>query len=51
MSAEEVIDVLIEIAPNVGLARLVPAAVEVASVLGYDIDRALEEADDPHERP
>jgi alkylhydroperoxidase/carboxymuconolactone decarboxylase family protein YurZ len=51
MSAEEVIDVLIEIAPNVGLARLVPAAVEVASVLGYDIDRALEEADDPHDRP
>ena len=42
MSAEEVVDVLIEVAPTVGLARLVPAAVELAAALGYDIDRALE---------
>jgi alkylhydroperoxidase/carboxymuconolactone decarboxylase family protein YurZ len=47
MSTEEIVAVLIEVAPTVGLARLVPAAVELAWALGYDIDRALEEADDP----
>ena len=45
MSAEEIVDVLIEVAPTVGLARLVPAAVELARALGYDVDRALEYAD------
>ena len=47
VSKEEIVAVLIEVAPTVGLARLVPAAVELAWALGYDIDRALEEADDP----
>ena len=41
MSAEEVVDVLIGVAPTVGLARLVPAAVELAAALGYDIDPVL----------
>jgi hypothetical protein len=40
-------DLSIEMAA-VGLARLVPAAIELASALGYDIDRALEEAGDPN---
>jgi alkylhydroperoxidase/carboxymuconolactone decarboxylase family protein YurZ len=43
VSAEEIVDILIEIAPTLGLARLVPGAVELALALGYDIDRALEE--------
>ena len=42
MSAEEIVDILIEIAQTVGLARLVPAAIELALALGYDVDRALE---------
>jgi 4-carboxymuconolactone decarboxylase len=48
VSTEEIVAVLIEVAPTVGLARLVPAAIELASARGYDIDRALEEADDPN---
>lgn len=48
VSTDEIVAVLIEVAPTVGLARLVPAAVELASALGYDIDRALEEADHPN---
>ncbi len=47
VSKEQVVAVLIEVAPTVGLARLVTAAVELAWALGYDIDRALEEADAP----
>ena len=46
VSAEEIIDILIEVAPTIGLARLVPCSVELALALGYDIDRALEEHDD-----
>ena len=49
MSAEEIVDVLIEVAETVGLARLVPAAVELASALGYDVDRALEGTEDVHD--
>jgi len=46
MSVEEIVDVLIEVAPIVGLARLVPAAVELGRALGYDVERALEGLDD-----
>ena len=42
LTAEEIVDILIEVAPTIGLARLVPGAVELALALGYDIDRALE---------
>jgi alkylhydroperoxidase/carboxymuconolactone decarboxylase family protein YurZ len=49
VSEEEIVAVLIEIAPTVGLARLVPAAFELAWALGYDIDRALEGPDDDHD--
>ena len=45
LTAEEIVDILIEVAPTIGLARLVPGAVELALALGYDIDRALEGGD------
>ena len=47
-SAEQLVDVLFEIAQILGLVRLVPAAVELASALGYDIDQALEGPVDGH---
>jgi 4-carboxymuconolactone decarboxylase len=43
---DEIADVLLAIAPVVGLGRVVCAAPEVASALGYDIGAALEEPDD-----
>ena len=46
VSAEEIVAILIDVAPTLGLARLVPGAVELALALGYDIDRALEEPDE-----
>ena len=42
-SDDEIADVLLAIAPVVGLGRLVCAAPEVASALGYDIEAAMEE--------
>jgi len=42
---EEIAEVLVAIAPVTGLARLVAAAPEVATALGYDITAALEEPD------
>jgi hypothetical protein len=46
VTAAEIVEILIEVAPTIGLARLVPGAVELALALGYDIDRALEEPDE-----
>ena len=43
---EEIADVLVAIAPVAGLARVVAAAPEVATALGYDVAAALEELDD-----
>ena len=43
---DEIADVLLAIAPVVGLARVVCAAPDVAIALGYDIGAALEEPDD-----
>jgi|SRR5215467_3187429 len=40
---EEIADVLLAIAPVAGLGRVVSAAPEVATALGYDIEAALEE--------
>ena len=37
---EEIIDVLLAVAPVVGLARLTSAAPELALALGYDVDQA-----------
>ena len=45
-SEDEIADVLLAIAPVAGLGRIVAAAPEVATALGYDITAALEEPDD-----
>jgi len=42
---DEIADVLLAIAPVAGLGRVVAAAPEVATALGYDIQAALEESD------
>ena len=44
---DEIADLLLAIAPVTGLSRIVAAAPEVASALGYDIAAALEELDGP----
>jgi alkylhydroperoxidase/carboxymuconolactone decarboxylase family protein YurZ len=44
---DEIADVLLVIAPVTGLGRVVSAAGEVASALGYDIVAALEDPDGP----
>ena len=43
---DEIADVLLAIAPVAGLGRVVSAAHDVATALGYDIAAALEEPDD-----
>jgi alkylhydroperoxidase/carboxymuconolactone decarboxylase family protein YurZ len=43
-SPEEIVGVLIAVAPTVGLARVVSAAPELALAIGYDVDAALEAA-------
>ena len=42
-SEDEIADVLLAIAPVAGLSRVVSAAPDVATALGYDIAAALEE--------
>ena len=44
-SADEIAGVLLAIAPVAGLGRVVAAAPDVATALGYDIAAALEEPD------
>jgi 4-carboxymuconolactone decarboxylase len=44
-SEDEIADVLLAIAPIAGLGRVVAAAPDVATALGYDIEAALEEPD------
>jgi alkylhydroperoxidase/carboxymuconolactone decarboxylase family protein YurZ len=46
-SEEEIAEVLLAIAPVVGLGRIAAAAPDVATVLGYDITAVLEEPGDP----
>jgi 4-carboxymuconolactone decarboxylase len=48
---DEVVGTLLAVAPTVGLANLVSATVGVALGLGYDVDRALEDLDEPDRRP
>ena len=45
-SEDEIVGVLLAIAPVAGLGRVVCAAPDVATALGYDITAALEEPDD-----
>jgi alkylhydroperoxidase/carboxymuconolactone decarboxylase family protein YurZ len=44
-SEDEIADVLLAVAPVAGLGRVVAAAPDVATALGYDIAAALEEPD------
>lgn len=44
-TVDEIVGVLIAVAPTVGLARAVSAASELALAIGYDIDAALEAID------
>ena len=44
-SEDEIAEVLLAIAPVAGLGRVVAAAPDVATALGYDIAAALEEPD------
>jgi alkylhydroperoxidase/carboxymuconolactone decarboxylase family protein YurZ len=46
-SADEIADVLLAIAPVAGLGRVVAAAANLGTALGYDVEAALEEPDDP----
>jgi alkylhydroperoxidase/carboxymuconolactone decarboxylase family protein YurZ len=45
-SEDDIADVLLAIAPVAGLGRVVGAAPDVATALGYDVAAALEELDD-----
>lgn len=45
-TVEEIVGVLIAVAPTVGVARIVSAAPELALAVGYDIDSALERFDE-----
>ena len=42
---DEIVDLLVAIAPVTGLSRVAAAAPEVAIALGYDVEAALEEPD------
>ena len=44
---EEIADVLLVIAPVAGLGRVVSAASDVATALGYDVEAALDGPDRP----
>jgi len=44
---DEIIDVLLAIAPVIGLSRVVQAAPVVADALGYDVEAALDDPDGP----
>ncbi len=45
-SEDEIADVLLAIAPVAGLARVVAAAHDLGTALGYDVAAALEQLDD-----
>jgi alkylhydroperoxidase/carboxymuconolactone decarboxylase family protein YurZ len=46
-SKEEIADSLLVIAPVIGLSRVVSATPDLAAALGYDVDAALYDPDDP----
>ena len=43
---DEITDVLLAIAPAIGLGRVVGAVTDVAAALGYDVEAALVDPDD-----
>ena len=46
-TGEEIADALLVIAPVAGLGRVVTAAPDLATALGYDIDAARHDPDEP----
>jgi 4-carboxymuconolactone decarboxylase len=46
VTADEIVGCLIAVAPLVGVARVVAAAPEIATIIGYDINAALESVSD-----
>jgi hypothetical protein len=42
-TVDDIVGVLIAVAPTVGLARVVSAAPQLAAAIGYDVERAIEE--------
>jgi 4-carboxymuconolactone decarboxylase len=42
-TVDDIVGVLIAVAPTVGLARVVSAAPAIAAAIGYDVDRAIEQ--------
>ena len=46
-SIEEIVDILVAVAPAIGIARVVVAAPSLALAVGLDVDAELEELDDP----
>ena len=47
VSADEIVGILLAVAPLVGVARIVSSAPKVGLALGYDLDAALEVPDGP----
>lgn len=47
LSFDEVVAVLVALAPTVGIERIVAIAPDLAIALEYDVDGALEQLDDP----
>jgi alkylhydroperoxidase/carboxymuconolactone decarboxylase family protein YurZ len=43
-SVEQIVDVLLSVAPSVGSARVVAAAPRIAASVGYDLSQAYEDA-------
>jgi 4-carboxymuconolactone decarboxylase len=47
VSFDEIVGSLMVLAPSIGLERVVAVAPSMARALGYDVDAALEQLDDP----
>jgi 4-carboxymuconolactone decarboxylase len=47
LSFDEIVGALIALVPTAGIERVVAAAPDLARALGYDVDAALEQLDDP----
>ena len=46
LSFDEIVGSLVELAPTIGIERVVAVAPHLAQALGYDVDAALERLDD-----
>jgi 4-carboxymuconolactone decarboxylase len=49
-TVDEIVDVLMLVAPSIGVARVVSAAPELALALGFDVDAQLEQPSDEPSR-